>query len=156
MTFSKGNAKASKLDAMRVFEIRKRYALQNPKVTYETLAREFMVTPGTIRNIVLGLTWQHVTEVPTDQAILRRMAAASAVILPTQDEQRAAADRIQALIAQRTKAIPVVEKEPDGLTGMQRLMREVEARRIANAEPSLDDLMDDKQQETKDDTTGRT
>lgn len=158
MTFGKGNAKASKLDAVQVLQIRKLYAAQTrqARVTYEMLARQFEVTPGTIRNVILGLTWQGVTEVPTDQTVLRRLAAQSSVVLPTQDEQRAAADRIQALIAQRTKAIPVAEKEPDGLTGMQRLMREVEARRIANAEPSLDDLMDDKQQETKDDTTERT
>lgn len=150
MPFSKGNAKASKLDAMKILEIRKRYATQNPKVTYEQLSREFTVTPGTIRNIVLGLTWQHVTEVPTDQAILRRMAAASTVVVPEGAARQASADRIQALTAARTRPIPVAEPEPDGLTGMQRLMREVEARRIANAEPSLDELMDDKQQETKD------
>jgi hypothetical protein len=143
VTFSKGNAKASKLDAMKILEIRKRYALQQPRVTYEQLSREFMVTPGTIRNIVLGLTWQHVTEVPSDQEILRRMAMQATRLPQTEAEQQASAERIQALIAQRKKAVPTVVDETEGLTGMQRLMQEVEARRIANAEPSLDELMKD-------------
>lgn len=58
MTFSANNRKASKLNGEQVLEIRQKYALPDRQYTYDRLAREYQVSPNTIKNIVKGVSWQ--------------------------------------------------------------------------------------------------
>ena len=58
MTFTSRNTKASKLRGEQVLDIRHKY--ENEGYTQARLSREYQVSIGTIRNIVQGITWQHV------------------------------------------------------------------------------------------------
>jgi hypothetical protein len=65
MTFSTHNTKASKLAAADVIEIRSKFAARTH--TMEALSREYHVTPGTVRNIVKGFTWQSLPMVKSQE-----------------------------------------------------------------------------------------
>lgn len=115
MTFSRGNAKAAKLNALKVLEIRDKYA--SGDYTQGRLAREYGVTAGTIFNIVNGLTWQRALLVETDQAIAARAAQAAPSFAPE-----------------------AIQRSAEGV--MARLMAEVQAEKTAevNVDKQLDEL----------------
>lgn len=75
MTFSRGNTKAGKLDAVQVFEMRQKYA--TGLYTYARLSIEYGVSENTARSAVKGTSWQSVPMVEpasvVENAALRSM-----------------------------------------------------------------------------------
>jgi len=65
--FRLGNTRASKLTAMQVIAMRKEWA--TGEVTQAYLSRKFQVTTTTVRNVIFGLTWQHLPAAIPDEQI---------------------------------------------------------------------------------------
>lgn len=118
MTFNKGNTKASRLNAIKVLEIRRRYA--GGGCTMGQLSREYGVTSGTISNIINGLTWQHVGLVETDRSIATR--AAHAMALP--EEIDASQERLRRMLADEAEA------QANGPVVLEKLMKEIAERKV--------------------------
>lgn len=57
-----GNPGASKMTVEQVLSARRRYAAGG--VTQEALAREFGLSIGAMRNLLRGVTWQHLNAPP--------------------------------------------------------------------------------------------
>lgn len=68
MAFTLHNTKASKLTGAKVIEIRAKYASRD--YTQEQLSREYQVSINTIRNVVRGVTWQHLGEIRSEADVL--------------------------------------------------------------------------------------
>lgn len=96
VTFSANNRKASKLTGEKVIEIRQKYALPDRQYTYDRLAREYHVSPNTIKNVVKGVTWQNLPMVASQAeeataaklSELRAQAMLDAGMMTRKEEER--------------------------------------------------------------------
>ena len=136
MTFSRGNAKAARLTAMQVMDMRAKYA--SGDYTYERLSREFQVTPNTVRNVVLGLTWQRMPRIEHEAAIDERMARTA--YPPVVDEETLKARMLARLAEPQAKfVIPPLEDDTNSAV-LDKLTRAI-ARETA-PDTALGELLD--------------
>jgi hypothetical protein len=74
--FRMGNTRASKLTPVQVLEIRDKWA--SGQFSQAQLSRAYQVTITTIRNVIYGVTWQHLPPIiPQEQIALEAKVSQS-------------------------------------------------------------------------------
>jgi hypothetical protein len=66
--FRLGNTRASKLTPLQVIAMRKEWAARTH--TQAELARKYLVSIGTVRNVIYGLTWQNLPASVPDEPVM--------------------------------------------------------------------------------------
>ena len=156
MTFKTGNRQGGRLTAEQVLAIRERYA--HERITQGALAREYMVSIGTIRNVLDWVTWQNVGR-PQDESM---KPPHHRVTQPTQEQIDSSASRLAKLLTadQGSGAIcpptppslysdPVPYEEPELSDDAARAFNSARRARLDAAGSQLDELLEQTSESTK-------